>query len=234
MIRQEELLIPTPLSIGSFHTFGTNGRWAAKQVPQSHKSGLLPQSKAKRLSDEDVEVWDEDSKEICQKSADAVFHDDYLLNTAFAGNWSGKQKLVWRSLLYLRQLFHAEQTTSADRLGAGQGVWNASRLCEHSFGFGVNYRKRDFLTERILTPAPTFSKARPIQSLPTPPPCENTTGTDIIYSPWQNQRTGASIKRHYRRPSSVATAVLDYLCHENHRLALNYLFNLTGNRRTKH
>ena len=88
--------IDATLSIGSFHTFGTNinGRWAAKPGAPIIKAAFsLSKSKNDYLM-KDVEVWDEDSRKYVRVNR-RRFHDDYLLATALLEiEWKTKAGLT--------------------------------------------------------------------------------------------------------------------------------------------
>ena len=221
--------IDATLSIGSFHTFGTNinGRWAAKPGAPIIKAAFsLSKSKNDYLM-KDVEVWDEDSRKYVRVNR-RRFHDDYLLATALLE--IGVENKSWTDAFYISG--NCSMQNKQLQTGSVQSkVYGDASRHGHSFGFGVNYRKRDFLTEHLDTRI-TFNQSFDHSVTTDTAMRKYDWNGHYIYSP-RNEITGrgASI-RHYRRPSSVATAVLDYLCHENHRLTLNYLFNLTGNRRT--
>lgn len=227
--RKKRNYLDVAINAGSFHSYGVNINGRYSKTPESLviKPTVSVTGSKNDYMMKDVEVWDEESRKYIRVDR-RRFHDRYFL---FSGRLeAGVENKSWADAL----MFSVNYSLARKELQTGSvqsKVYGDATRNGHSFGFGVNYRKRDFLVENLNLTA-TVSQS-----------FDNSVTTDTamrkydwnghyIYSP-RNEITGrAPSIRNYSRPATVATLLAEYRIAEGQGIGLNYLFNRTGNKRT--
>lgn len=173
-----------------------------------------------------VEVWDEEQRKYVKVNRKR-FHDNYRL---FSGMLEASlEHRSWADMIALTANIAAVDKEIQTGSVQSKVIGEATRS-EISFGVGLRYLKRDILVPGLnarLSLSQSFN-------------ISETTDTAMrkydwdghwIYSP-RNEITGRGPSiRHYYRPATVLTALLDYKLRDNSDITVNYLFNLSGNRR---
>jgi len=173
-----------------------------------------------------VEVWDEDSRKYLPSSRKR-FHDDYFsligqLEVGFADK-------SWADVFFISGSY--SQINKELQTGSVQSkVYGMAEKESNAWNVSAHYQKRDFFIKNLQLNSSLLHTWDHSLTVDTAYRKYDWNG-NYIESP-RNEITGrARSMRHYKRPTTIARANLDYQLNESHSFNVNYLLNRMSNYR---
>jgi len=214
---------------GSFHTHKAdlNARHVNPENGFTVSAGLgLNYSKNNYLM-KGVEVWDAEQQIFTEKNL-RRFHDDYF--SVLGRLELGVTRKRWADLFLIAAT--ATHENKDIQTGAVQKVvYGKAARQQHAFSASAQYRKRNFLTDRLNVDLFLSYTADHYQVVDTAYRVYWWDGTFSSAHASEMAGRGKSI-RNYKRPLTVLRSGLDYFMNENHAFQLNYLLEHLNNKRT--
>lgn len=214
--------------VGSFHTYKTdfNAQYIHKKTGFTIRPSFGFNLSKNNYIMRDVEIWDESAYEYINVDK-RRFHDAY--KSAFARLEAGFTNRKWADEAFISTSYSTENKEIQTGRKQSIVIGEATREKE-SLNLLARYAKRNFLTNN-LTARFLFSYTH-----------DHTLITDTAFKiyAWDGtwmpthfsevSRRGKSI-RHYVQPQIISRANFNYFIDELRSLNLNYMLNMTGNKR---
>lgn len=212
---------------GSFHTHKAdfNAQYTGKKTGIILKPVISASYSKNNYIMRDVKVRNEEHTAFVIKDLPR-FHDDYL--SLFGQLEAGVADRSWTDAFFVSA--SVAMIDKDIQTGATQDhVIGMAERHSRAVNVSARYEKADFLTEGLQLLATVSQTWDHSQTIDTTYRRYYWDGTYINGS-YSEIRGRGKTWRHYRRPLTVVRTNLNYRFAEGHDLALNYLFNLAGNK----
>ncbi|MBO4537073.1 MAG: TonB-dependent receptor [Bacteroidales bacterium] len=213
--------------VGSFHTHKAdfNAQYTGRKTGLIFKPVISASYSKNDYLMHDVKVRNEEHTAFVIKDLPR-FHDDYL--SLFGQLEAGVADRSWADAFFVSA--SVSKIDKDIQTGATQDrVIGMAERHTQSLNVAARYEKADFLAEglRLRTDVShTWDHSRTIDTTYRRYYWDGT----YIEGSYSEIRSRGKMLRHYRRPLTVVRSNLAYRVAVGHEVALNYLFNRTGNR----
>ncbi len=215
--------------IGSFHTHKADfsAQYTGKKTGLIFKPVISANYSKNDYLMRGVKVRNEDRTAFVIKDLPR-FHDDYL--SLFGQMEFGVADRSWADAFFVSA--SVSKVDKDIQTGATQDrVIGMAERHTRSLNVSARYEKVDFLTDGMQFQVSASHTTDHSQTIDTTYRRYYWDGSYIDGS-YSEIRSRGKTLRHYRRPLTVVRSNLSYRLAEGHELALNYVFNRSGNRQT--
>lgn len=224
--KQRRNFLDISYGVGSFHTqtADLSGQWFIPKTKVSIRPTFSLNYSRNSYLMKDVEIWSEEQERYITGDFKR-FHDRYF--SLFGQIEAGVDKVSWADAFYISGSY--SKVDKQIQTGVMQNkVYGDAERNSHAWNISARYLKRWGRFNTRLTLSHTWDRS---ETVDTAYRRYSWDGKWIPATGNEMQNKARSI-RVYDRPLTVLNAGVDYDINDHHNIALNYMLNHQGNKRT--